>query len=115
MPLTICEVNFIWKLSANCVIVSDNVVNQGVTFAITETKIYVLVVTLSTKDNTKLLTQLESGIKRIINWKKYLSKPELFVQNSNLSHLAKPSFQGVNTILDLKMIQKKQEMKDIFS
>ena len=37
------------------------------TFAITETKFYVLVVTLSTQDNAKLLKQLKSGFKRIIN------------------------------------------------
>ena len=33
---------------------SANVANQGATFTITETKIYVPVVTLSTEDNAKL-------------------------------------------------------------
>ena len=42
-------------------LLSINVANQGATFTITETKIYVPVVTLSTQDNTKLLTQLKSG------------------------------------------------------
>ena len=32
-------------------------------FAITDTKIYVLIVTLSTQDNAKLLQQLKSGFK----------------------------------------------------
>ena len=36
-------------------------------FAITETKLYVPIVTLSTQDNAKLLQQLKSGLKRIIN------------------------------------------------
>ena len=40
---------------------------------ITETKLYVLVVTLSTQDNAKLLQQLKSGFKRTINWNKYES------------------------------------------
>ena len=51
---------------------------------------------LSTHDNAKLLQQLKSGFTRIINWNKYLSKPELLAQNPNLNHLVKPSFQGVN-------------------
>ena len=44
-------------------------------------------VTLSTQDNTKLLTQSQSGFKRTISWNKYLSKPELLAQNPNLNHL----------------------------
>ena len=45
--------------------------NQNPTFAITGTKRYVPVVTLTTQDNVKLLKQLESGFKRTINWNKY--------------------------------------------
>ena len=33
------------------------------------------VVTLLRQDNAKLLKQLNSSFKRIINWNKYLSKP----------------------------------------
>ena len=33
--------------------------------------------TLSTQENTKFFQQLKSGFKRVINWNKYLSKPEL--------------------------------------
>ena len=78
MPLINCEVNLI------------------LTFKITDTKLYVSVVTLSTQENTKLLQQLKSGFKRVINWNKYLSKPELLAQNPNHNHLVEPSFQGVN-------------------
>ena len=42
--------------------------NGAGTFAITDTKVYVPVVTLSTQDNVKLLDQLKSGFKRTINW-----------------------------------------------
>ena len=52
--------------------------------------------TLSTQENTKLLQQLKSGFKRVINWNKYLSKQELLRRNANLNHLVEPSFQGVN-------------------
>ena len=99
MPLINCEVNFILGWFENCVIMYTNVSNQGATFRTTEAKLYVPVVTLSTQDNVKLLTQLKSGFKRTINWNKYLIKPELLAQNPNLNHLVEPGFQGVNRLL----------------
>ena len=57
--------------------------------------------TLLTHDNAKLLQQLKSDFKRIINWNKYLSKPELLAENPNLNHLVEPSFQGVNRLFVL--------------
>ena len=70
-------------------------------FTITDTKLYDPVVTLSTQDNAKLLEQLKSGFKRVINWNKYLSKLRLLAQNLNLNHLIEPSFQGVNRLFVL--------------
>ena len=96
MPLINCEINLILTRSTNSVIVSTNVANQNGTFEITDTKLCVPVVPLSTQDNYKLLQQLKSGFKRIINWNKYLSKPDLLRGNPNLNHLVEPSFQGVN-------------------
>ena len=93
MPLINCEVNPILTWSSTCVITNSDGVG---TFAITDTKLYVPVVTLSTQENTKFLQQLKSGFKRVINWNKYLSKSELLVQNANLNLLIEPSFQGVN-------------------
>ena len=61
MPLINCEINLILTWPANFVIVSTAVANQGATFAITDTKLYVAVVTLSAQDNVKLLDQLKSG------------------------------------------------------
>ena len=98
MPLINCEVNLILTWSADCVIIYTNVANQVPTFTITETNLYVPVVTLSTQDNAKLLPQLKSGFKRTISWNKYLSKPELLAQNPNLIHLVEPIFQGVNRL-----------------
>ena len=92
MPLINCEVNLILTWSSTCVITDSN--GAG-TFAITDTKLYVPVVTLSTQENTKLLEQLKSGFKRVINWNKYLSKPESFRRNANLNYLVEPSFQGI--------------------
>ena len=91
MPLINCEVNLILTWSSTCVI--TNSTGAG-TFEITDTKLYVPVVTLSTKENAKLLQQLKSGFKRVINWNKYLSKPKLLRRNANLNYLIEPSFQG---------------------
>ena len=101
MPLINCEVNLILTWSSICVLVATNIPNQNATFAITDTKLYVPVVILSTQENTKFLQQLKSGFKRIINWNKYLSKLELLAQNPNLKHLVEPSFQGVNRLFVL--------------
>ena len=101
MPLINCEVNLILTWSSTCVLISTNVPNQSATFAITDTKLYVPVVILSTQENTNFLQQLKSGFKRVINWNKYLSKPELLAQNPNLNHLTEPSFQGVNRLFVL--------------
>ena len=101
MPLINCEVNLLLTWSSTCVLITIGIQNQNATFAITDTKFYVLVVTLSTQENTKFLQQLKSGFKRVINWNKYLSKPELLAQNPNLNHLVEPSFQGVNRLFVL--------------
>ena len=98
MPLINCEVNLILTWSSTCVVTDSN--GAG-TFAITDTKLYVTVVTLSTQENTKSHQQLKSGFKRVINWNKYLSKPELLRRNPNLNHLVEPSFQGVNRLFVL--------------
>ena len=71
MPLINCEVNLILTWSKDCVITNFT---GAAKFKITETKLYVPVVTLSTQDNAKLLQHLKSGYKRIINWNKYESK-----------------------------------------
>ena len=61
--LIICEINLIITWSKDWVISSA----AGATkFKITDTKIYVPVVTLSTQDNAKLLQQLKSSLKRTL-------------------------------------------------
>ena len=102
MPLINCEFNLILTWSSTCVLISTgSECKSGCNIAITDTKIYVPVVTLSTQENAKLLQQLKSGFKRAINWNKYLSKLELLAQNPNLNHLVEPSFQGVNRLFVL--------------
>ena len=82
VPLINYEVNFISTWSRDCFI--TNSTGEG-KFAITETKLYILVVTLWTQDNAKLLQQLKSGFKRTINWNKYESSIKTFAQNRYLN------------------------------
>ena len=81
MPLINCKVELILDWSANCVTIYTNVDIQAPTFTITETNLYVPVVTLSTQDTAKLLSQLKSDFKRKISWNKYQTKPELLARN----------------------------------
>ena len=86
------------------------------TLELTDTKLYVPAVSLLTHDNSKLLQQLKSGFKRVINWKKYLSKPDLLAQNPHLNHLVEPSFQGVNGlfVLPFKNDTQRTSTKDYY-
>ena len=54
MPLINCEINLDLNWSKKCVIVAINVANQEAKFSITDTKLYVSGVTLSTHDNATL-------------------------------------------------------------
>ena len=58
------EINLILTWSENC---ATSFATRKITFAITDTKLYVPIVTLSTQDNAKLLEQLKSSFKRTIN------------------------------------------------
>ena len=92
MPVINCEVNLISTWTNGCMNSSATVEKK---FAITETKLYVPFVTLSTQDNANLLQQLKFGFKRTINWNKYESSVKSFGQNRYLNYLINPTFQGV--------------------
>ena len=89
IPLINYEINLILKWSSASVI--TNSTGTG-TFAITDTKLYVPVVTLSTQDNAKLPQQLKSGFKRTINWNKYQPNSKQCNRNPYLHCLINPSF-----------------------
>ena len=60
MPLLNCEINLILTWSENCILISGGRENPEVpAFAITDTKRYVPVVTLSAQENVKLLNSLK--------------------------------------------------------
>ena len=82
MPLINCKILLELNWNNNCVMYGadtcaggNNVNNRDATFKITRTKLYVPVVTLSTKDNINLTKQLNEvgGFKISIFWNEYKS------------------------------------------
>ena len=108
MSLIICEINLDLNWSEKYVTVATNVAAQETTSSITDTKLYVPIVTLSTQDNEKLLEQLKSGFKRTINWNKYRPKVSTERPNQYLYFLIDPSFQGLNRLFVLSFENEAQ-------
>ena len=81
----------------------DNVNDRERKFEITSTKLYVPVVTLSTKDNENLTKQLDEGFKRSVCWNEYKSKIETKTAHDNnvIRFPLYASFQGVNRLFVL--------------
>ena len=73
----------------------------GATFKITDTKLYVPVVTLSAENDNKLLEQLKTGFKGTITWNKY--RPEMSNQtiSNNLNYLIDRALTNVNRLFVL--------------
>ena len=80
MPLINCKVELSLKWYENCILSSAG---TAATFAITDTKLYVLVVTLKTEDNAKLSKLLNKGFKRSIYWNKY----EIILKDNNNEYI----------------------------
>ena len=74
---------------------------ENATFQMTDTTLYVPVVTLSKENDTKLLEQLKTGFKRTIKWSKYRSQMTVQPQNNNLNYLIDPTFTNVNRLFVL--------------
>ena len=71
MLLINCKIHLELNWTKNCVM--SNIAGAA-TFQITSTKLYVPIVTLSTKDNVNLIKQLNKGFKRPVYWNEYKSK-----------------------------------------
>ena len=74
---------------------------ENAIFEITDTKLYVLTVTLSKEDDIKLFGQLKSGFKKTIKWNKYRSHMTIQPKNNNLNYLIYPTFMNVNRLFVL--------------
>ena len=68
MPLINCKIELSLKWYENCILSSAG---TAATFAITDTKFYVPVVTLNIEDNAELSKLLSKGFKRSVYWNKY--------------------------------------------
>ena len=112
IPLINYEVELILTWSKNCVFADltvrasqgDNpaiIAPLGLEFQITDTKLYVRVVTLSKENDTKRLEQLKSGFKKTITWNKYRSQMTVQPQNNNSNYLIDPTFTNDNRLFIL--------------
>ena len=71
-------------------------------FVITDTKLHVPIVTLSSKDSANLAKQLNDGFERSVYWNSYEKKPaKVIEQGENLYELLNASFQGVKRLFAL--------------
>ena len=118
MLLISCEVSLTLIWSENCVLTDitkqvaraaqgDNPAREKIdaptktTFKITDTKLYVPVVTSSTKDDNNFLEQLKSGFKRTIKFSKNRSEMTNQTKTNHLDHLIDPTFTKVNRLFVL--------------
>ena len=105
MPLVNCKIDLELTWHKDCMISSvDAAAGQVVSFMITNTKLYVPIVTLSTKDNTNLTKQLNESFKRTIYWNEYVSKSftEQVANKTGINRFPlDAAFQGVNRLFIL--------------
>ena len=118
MPLINCEVSLALTWSKNCVLTDittqtaraaqgDNPAREKIAaptntiLKITDTKLYVPVVTLSIKDDNNFSEKLKSGFKRTIKWNKYGSEMTNQTKTNHLNHLIDPAFTKVNRLFFL--------------
>ena len=99
IPLINCRVELSLSWNENCILSSAG---TAATFTITDTKLYVPVVTLKTEDNTKLSKLLSKGFKRSVYWNKYKVIPnKIYNENDYIRELLDASYQGVKRLFIL--------------
>ena len=99
MPLINCEVYLELNWIEDCILSS---VGNSAKFEITDAKLHVPIVTLSTKDSANLTKQLNEGFKRSVYWNSYETKPaKVIEQGKNIYELLNASFQGVKRLFVL--------------
>ena len=110
MFLINCKIHLELNWNNNCVMNGantyaggDNVNNRKTTFQITSTKLYVPIVTLSTKDNVNFTKQLNEGFKRSVYWNEHQSNIKTKEADANNLKIfpLDASFQGVNRLFVL--------------
>ena len=74
MPLINCKIRLELNWTKNCAMSTVGNNDNQTTFPITSTKLYVPIITLTSKDNVNLTKQLNEGFKRSVYWNEYKSK-----------------------------------------
>ena len=90
MPLINCKVYVELNWIEDCILFSAGGTAK---FAITDTKLHVPIVTLSTKDSANLAKHLKEGFKVSVYWNSYETKPSKVIkQGKNRHKLLNASF-----------------------
>ena len=98
MPLINSKIELSLKWYESCILSSAG---TAATFAITDTKFYVPVVTLNIEDNAKLSKLLSKGFKRSVYWNKYQAILKDHAANNYIREWLDASYQGVNKLFVL--------------
>ena len=99
LSLINCKIELSLTWNQNCIL---STVADNSTFAITDTKLYVPVVTLKTEDNTKLSKLLSEGFKRSVYWSEYKVIPnKKYNANEYIRERLNASIQGVRKLFVL--------------
>ena len=109
MPLINCKVELKFSWSKHCVLsvagtynVNGNNGDNNIIFTIKDTKLYVPVVTSSTRDNQKLSSKLLSkGFERSVCWNEHKRKTENKNNTNEYRSFLKSNFVGVNRLFVL--------------
>ena len=103
IPLINCKVELSLKWYERCLLTAATTA----TFKITDAKLYILIVTLSIEDNSKLSRLLNEGFKRPIYWKEYKVARNKIVEiavanrEKHIRELLDSSCQGVKRLFVL--------------
>ena len=104
MPLINCKIHLELNWTKDCGMSNPAV---ETTFQVTSTKLYVPIVTLSTKDNVNLKKQLNEEFIRPVYWNEYKYKAETKTIDNNNNNPIRfsldASFQGVNRLFVLSL------------
>ena len=104
MPLINCKIELSLNWIEKCIVSSSG---TTATFKITDTKLYVPIVTLKIEDNTKLSKLLSDRLKRSIYWNKYKVIDNILVdiatanEEKYIRELLDSSWQGVKRLFVL--------------
>ena len=111
IPLINCKVELSLKWIENYVLTTAAIgasatatTEDSATFKITDGKLYVPVVTLSTEDNVKLVKQLNEGFKRSVYWNKCKVTDNKVVEiaagnkEKNIREFLDSSYQGAKRL-----------------